>query len=83
MAGAESASLDGLSFEAALAQLETIVRKLEAGEVPLEESIALYEQGQRLKAHCDAKLKSAQARIEQIQLGPDGGPRGARPFDAE
>jgi exodeoxyribonuclease VII small subunit len=83
MAGAEGASLEGLSFEAALARLETIVRQLEAGEVDLEASIDLYEQGQALKAFCEAKLKAAQARIEQIQLGPDGQPRGTRPFDAE
>lgn len=83
MGGAEGASLEGLSFEAALARLEAIVRQLEAGEVDLEASIDLYEQGQKLKAFCETKLKAAQARIEQIQLGSDGQPKGARPFDTE
>lgn len=83
MAGTDAASLEGLSFEAALAQLEKIVRQLEAGEVDLEASIDLYTQGQQLKVFCETKLKNAQARIEQIQLGPDGEPKGTRPFDAE
>ena len=83
MTGADTASLEGLSFEAALARLEKIVHQLEAGEVDLEASIGLYEQGQQLKAFCESKLKAAQARIELIQLDPDGEPKGARPFDAE
>jgi exodeoxyribonuclease VII small subunit len=61
-----------LSFEAALAELEQIVQKLESGRADLEESIDLYARGTALKAHCDAKLKSAQARIEKIVIGPDG-----------
>lgn len=81
MTGKDAASLEGLSFEAALARLENIVHRLEAGEVDLEASIGLYEQGQQLKAFCEAKLQSAQARIEQIQL-VGGEPKGTRPFDA-
>jgi len=69
-----------LTFEAALARLETIVHSLEAGDTPLEASIDLYTEGQRLKAHCEAKLAGATARIEAIQLGSDGQP-GLRPFD--
>ncbi len=61
-----------LSFESALAELEQIVQKLESGRADLEESIDLYARGTALKAHCDAKLKSAQARIEKIVIGPDG-----------
>ena len=61
-----------LSFEAALAELEQIVQKLESGRADLEESIDLYARGTALKAHCDAKLKSAQARIEKIVIVPDG-----------
>ena len=64
--------VDGLSFEAALKELETIVSRLEQGEVDLEDSIALYERGQALKAHCDKKLKAAESRLEKIVLGTGG-----------
>lgn len=70
-----------LSFEAALARLETIVHRLEAGDASLEESIDIYTEGQRLKAHCEAKLAGASARIERIQLSADGQPSGTAPFD--
>ena len=65
-----------LSFEAALARLEEIVRLLERGEAPLDQSIELYQEGDRLKRHCEARLKAAQARIEQIAFGADGQPVG-------
>jgi len=71
-----------LSFEEALRALEDVVRKLETGEVPLEESISLYERGEQLRRHCQARLDAAQARIEKIVQGPDGRPTGAVPFDA-
>ncbi|MGI4878102.1 MAG: exodeoxyribonuclease VII small subunit [Janthinobacterium lividum] len=71
-----------LSFEAALARLEKIVHRLEAGDAALEESIDLYTEGQRLKAHCEAKLAGATARIEAIQVGADGRAAGLVPFDA-
>jgi exodeoxyribonuclease VII small subunit len=71
-----------LSFEEALAQLERIVHLLETGEASLEESIDLYTQGTQLKQHCEAKLASAQARIERIQLDAGGEPAGLVPFDA-
>jgi exodeoxyribonuclease VII small subunit len=70
-----------LSFEDALARLEEIVRLLEKGEAPLDQSIELYQEGDRLKRHCEARLKSAQARIERIALGPDGQPSATVPFD--
>lgn len=57
-----------LSFEQALKELEDIVGRLERGAVPLEESIAIYERGAALRAHCEAKLKDAEARIEKIVL---------------
>ncbi|MEM9495161.1 MAG: exodeoxyribonuclease VII small subunit [Pseudomonadota bacterium] len=63
-----------LSFEKALSELEEIVRKLESGQAALEDSIALYERGAALKAHCEAKLKSAQEKIEKIVVGGDGKP---------
>lgn len=55
-----------MSFEAALKELEGIVQRLEQGEVDLEDSIALYERGQALKSHCEAKLKAAEGRLEKI-----------------
>ena len=72
-----------LSFEAALKRLEEIVRKLESGEASLDEAIELYSEGDRLKQQCEARLKAAQARIEQIQLGPAGTPPGTVPFGAD
>ena len=72
-----------LSFEDALKRLEAIVQQLESGDVPLEKSIALYGEGDKLRAQCEARLKAAQARIDQIQLGGDGAPAALRPFDAE
>ena len=75
--------VDALSFEAALKRLEEIVRKLESGEASLDEAIQLYSEGDRLKQQCEARLKAAQARIEQIQLGPSGAPSGTVPFGAD
>ena len=68
-----------LSFEDALQRLEQIVSRLESGQAPLEESIALYEEGARLKAHCEDRLKAAQLRVEKIVVGADGAPKGAEP----
>lgn len=79
----DAQSPDELSFEAALARLEEIVRTLEKGEAPLDQSIELYQEGDKLKRHCEARLKSAQARIEQIAFGADGKPAGVTPFDAD
>jgi exodeoxyribonuclease VII small subunit len=65
-------AIEDLSFEGALKELEAIVSRLEQGAVDLEDSIALYERGQALKAHCEAKLKSAEGRLEKIVMGADG-----------
>ena len=70
-----------LSFEDALKRLETIVRRLESGEASLDESIALYAEGDRLRAQCETRLQAAQARIEKIAVRPDGGVGGVQPFD--
>ena len=70
-----------LSFEDALARLESIVQRLESGQAPLEESISLYEQGAALKAHCEARLKDAQLRVEKIVVGPDGQAKGSQPAE--
>ena len=69
---AKSAAIEELPFEGALKELEAIVSRLEQGEVDLEDSIALYERGQLLKAHCEKKLKSAEGRLEKIVMGAAG-----------
>ncbi len=74
--------IETLSFEAALKRLEEIVRRLESGEASLDEAIALYGEGDRLKQQCEARLAAAQAKIERIQFGRDGVPAGTAPFDA-
>lgn len=66
------ADIAGLSFEAALRELEAIVRQLEDGRVDLEASIETYGRGALLKRHCEAKLAQAKARVEAIVTGPDG-----------
>jgi exodeoxyribonuclease VII small subunit len=75
--------ISAMSFEAALKELEGIVQTLEQGSAPLDESINLYQRGDALKRHCEARLKDAQMRIDQIALGPDGQPQGVKPFDAD
>ena len=76
----ETVPVDQLSFEAALRELESIVSRLEQGEVDLEDSIALYERGQALKAYCEKKLKAAESRLEKIVHGA-GGVTGSEPLD--
>ena len=66
------ATLEAMSFEAALNELEQLVARLESGQASLEDSITLYERGAKLKAHCDARLKSAQMRVDQIVETPTG-----------
>ncbi len=73
----------GLSFEDALKQLETIVRELEQGNVPLERSIEMYERGDTLRQHCDTLLKAAEAKVEKIQLGQNGEPTGTTELDPQ
>jgi exodeoxyribonuclease VII small subunit len=70
-----------LSFEKALAELESIVQRLEQGKVDLEESIAIYERGEALKSHCERLLKEAEGRVERIRLGGNGKPAGTEPLD--
>jgi exodeoxyribonuclease VII small subunit len=80
---ATAADIAKMPFEAALAELETIVDKLEKGAVALEDSIKLYERGEALKAHCDQLLANAQMRIEKIALTAEGKPKGVAPLDGE
>jgi exodeoxyribonuclease VII small subunit len=70
----------GMSFEEAMAELEKVVRDLESGNVELEKSIALYERGAALKAHCEAKLKAAEEKVAKITL-VDGQPAGLTPVE--
>jgi exodeoxyribonuclease VII small subunit len=80
MADGDGQPVEALSFEAALAELETVVARLEKGEVPLDESIALYARGAELRRHCEDKLKAAEARVAEITQGPNGAVT-ARPVD--
>ncbi len=77
----EPAEIQTMNFEDALRALEDVVRKLESGEVPLDDSITLYERGEQLRKLCQARLDAAQARIERIVAAPDGSAAGVQPFD--
>jgi len=77
------ADIAKMPFEAALAELESIVDKLEKGAVALEDSIKLYERGEALKKHCDDLLKNAEMRIEKIALGANGKPKDVTSLDGE
>ncbi|MEL7466251.1 MAG: exodeoxyribonuclease VII small subunit [Pseudomonadota bacterium] len=70
-----------MSFEEAMAELERVVSQLESGQAPLDQSIALYERGEALRKHCDARLKDAELRVSKIIQGADGEAKGAEPFD--
>jgi exodeoxyribonuclease VII small subunit len=72
-----------MSFEQALTELETIVQRLEQGDVPLEESISQYERGEQLREHCQKLLGAAEAKVEKIRLGTDGKPEGTEPLDPQ
>ena len=78
----DPSDISGLTFEDALHALEDVVRRLESGEVPLDDSITLYERGEALRKHCQARLDAAQARIEKIVAGPDGSAAAVQPFDS-
>ncbi|WP_428545550.1 exodeoxyribonuclease VII small subunit [Profundibacter sp.] len=73
--------VDEMSFEEAMAALEAVVGQLERGDVPLEESIKLYERGAELKKRCEAKLKEAEEKVAAITLGEDGQPTGTKPVE--
>ena len=75
--------LSAMSFEQAMAALEEVVGRLESGNASLEQSIELYTKGTALKAHCEAKLKDAQAKIEKITLDASGNAAGTTPLDVE
>jgi exodeoxyribonuclease VII small subunit len=72
-----------LPFERAIEELESIVKRLEEGKVPLEESVAIYERGEVLKRRCEELLRAAEARVEKISLDAAGKPTGTAPLDVE
>ncbi|KUR71815.1 exodeoxyribonuclease VII small subunit [Novosphingobium fuchskuhlense] len=78
---AHDTDIGSLSFEEALKALEDIVRRLESGEAPLDESIDLYARGDALRAHCQKRLDAAQARIEAIVTDGQGRAAGTKSFD--
>ena len=73
--------VEEMTFEQAMAELERVVGQLEGGEVALDRSIALYERGAALKARCEAELKRAEARVEQITTDAAGAPVATKPLD--
>ncbi|MGW9232640.1 exodeoxyribonuclease VII small subunit [Pseudorhizobium sp. NPDC055634] len=80
---AETNDVSGYTFEKAVAELESIVQRLERGDVALDESIAIYERGEALKKHCEKLLAAAENRIEKIRLDRAGKPQGVEPLDNE
>ena len=80
---ADNTDVQKLSFELAIQELESIVKRLEEGKVPLEESVAIYERGEALKQRCEELLKAAEARVEKITLDAGGKPKGTEPLDVK
>ena len=76
-------AVSAMSFEEAMKALEEVVGRLEAGEVPLEDSIKLYQRGAELKAHCQKKLAEAEEKVAQISLDESGQPTGTTPVDPQ
>ncbi len=79
----EEPEIDELSFEQALAELEAIVTRLERGDVPLEESVSIYERGEALKKRCETLLNQADERVQKISADKNGKPVGAEPLDPD
>lgn len=77
----EPVDVKTLSFEAAMQELESVVTRLESGDVALEESIALYQRGAELRAHCAAKLAEAEEKVAKITTDGDGAATGTQPLD--
>lgn len=73
--------ISNFSFEQAMSELEDVVAKLENGQVPLEDSIKLYEMGNDLKKHCEQKLKEAEEKVAQITFSSDGSVSGSKPVE--
>ena len=78
---AADAPVENMTFEQAMSALEQIVGQLESGRVDLEQSIAIYERGAALRKHCEAKLRAAEMKVEEIVKSADGAAQGSKPFD--
>ncbi|HEU5018156.1 MAG TPA: exodeoxyribonuclease VII small subunit [Pseudolabrys sp.] len=83
MAENNNSDIKKLPFERAIEELESIVKRLEDGKVPLEESVSIYERGEALKARCEELLRQAEARVEKITLDASGRPTGTEPLDVD
>lgn len=83
MADNNNIDVKKMPFERAIDELESIVKDLEAGKVPLEKSVELYERGEALKKRCEELLRLAEARVEKITLNADGKPTGSEPLDVD
>ena len=83
MAETAAADVAKLTFERAIEELESIVKRLEEGKVPLEESVAIYERGEALKRRCEELLRQAEARVEKITFDAAGRPKGTEPLDVK
>ena len=81
--GAKGAAIEEMSFEQAMRELESIVHRLESGDIDLEDSIAIYSRGTELKKHCETKLKSAQTKLEKIVSDTSGEAKGVEAFDVD
>jgi exodeoxyribonuclease VII small subunit len=81
MADTNASDVNRLTFERAIEELESIVKRLEEGKVPLEESVTIYERGEALKRRCEELLRQAEARVEKITLDATGKPTGTEPLD--
>jgi len=83
MAENNHADVKKMPFERAIEELETIIKRLEEGKVPLEESVEIYERGEALKQRCEELLKAAEARVEKITTDSNGKARGTEPLDVK
>jgi len=83
MAESNQVDVKQLSFERAIEELESIVKRLEEGKVPLEESVAIYERGEALKRRCEELLRQAEARVEKITTDASGEATGIEPLDMQ
>ena len=83
MAEKNNSDVGQMPFERAIEELESIVKRLEEGKVPLEESVAIYERGEVLKRRCEDLLRQAEARVEKITLDASSKPTGSQPLDVE
>ena len=81
MAQKSNDDIKQLPFEQAIEELESIVKRLEEGKVPLEESVTIYERGEALKRRCEELLRAAEARVDKITLDAGGKPTGTEPLD--